>query len=657
MNNLALLTGADTKASKIYSDDVFSSFVYTGNGSTQTINNGLDLAGKGGLVWLKNRSRALDNIVIDTVRGASNYICSNKTDANIVQSNSLTAFNSNGFSVDGFAPSNFNDDNQIAWAFRRAPKFFDVVAYTGNTSGGSSQTISHSLGQEPGLIIIKATSIAGENWVVWHRLFSVDQAIYLNLTNAVVTNGAGNTFPTLPTSTHFTVGFNGNQNGNGTSYVAYLFAHDTSVDGLVQCGSFTTDGSGNATVNLGWEPQYLMVKNITSVNNWSIFDTMRGFTATSLGNPNVNSNDAFLYANSSASENSNYNPVEPRSTGFGFAGGNIDGSSNNATFIYLAIRRPNKPPTLGTQVYNAIARTGTGAAATVTGVGFAPDLAIIKARSTANDSNVFYDRLRGRTLQLYTNLTSLEADKSALGTYCSFDNMSGVVLGPDNSNWYTNSGGIAYINHFFKRAPGVFDICCYTGTGVAKTESHSLGVVPELTLIKRRSAVSDWLCGISYWITNGDGLQMTSEPAISGGGGVTSVTSTSFSVQTNSTDSLNASVTSATYVAYLFASKPNVSKITSYTGNGSSQTIECGFTTGARFVMIKATSTTGDWLVGDSTRGLVSGNDPRLSLNSTAAEVTTEDWLDPHTSGFIVNEVTGSNANTLGVSYIVLAFA
>jgi hypothetical protein len=112
-----------------------------------------------------------------------------------------------------------------------------------------------------------------------------------------------------------------------------------------------------------------------------------------------------------------------------------------------------------------------------------------------------------------------------------------------------------------------------------------------------------------------------------------------------------------TYVAYLFATCAGVSKVGSYTGNGSSQTINCGFTGGARFVLVKATSTTGNWIVADSARGIVAGNDPALYLNSTAAEVTGLDWIDADNSGFVVNETATIAANTNGVSYIFLAIA
>ena len=128
-------------------------------------------------------------------------------------------------------------------------------------------------------------------------------------------------------------------------------------------------------------------------------------------------------------------------------------------------------------------------------------------------------------------------------------------------------------------------------------------------------------------------------------------------------------LTGRTYVAYLFATKTGISCVTNYTGNGgaadsagSSQTINCGFTTGSRFVMLKCTSHTSDWIIVDTVRGLVAGNDPTLSLNTTAAEVTGQDLLDPASEGFVVNQIgsgagTSANFNVTGRTYIVLSFA
>jgi hypothetical protein len=110
-------------------------------------------------------------------------------------------------------------------------------------------------------------------------------------------------------------------------------------------------------------------------------------------------------------------------------------------------------------------------------------------------------------------------------------------------------------------------------------------------------------------------------------------------------------------VAYLFASCPGVSKVFSYTGNGSSQTINCAFTAGARLVLIKRTDSTGDWYIWDSARGIVSGNDPHLSLNTTSAEVTSNDSIDPDSSGFVVNQLSATNINVSSATYIGIAIA
>lgn len=133
----------------------------------------------------------------------------------------------------------------------------------------------------------------------------------------------------------------------------------------------------------------------------------------------------------------------------------------------------------------------------------------------------------------------------------------------------------------------------------------------------------------------------------------TAPTSSVFTVGTDG--SVNANT--ATFVTYLFATSPGISKVGSYTGNGSSQTINCGFTTGARFVLIKRTDSTGDWFVWDTARGIVSANDPHLSLNTTAAEVTTDDSIDPDTSGFIVNQVAATNINVNGATYVFCSFS
>jgi hypothetical protein len=112
-----------------------------------------------------------------------------------------------------------------------------------------------------------------------------------------------------------------------------------------------------------------------------------------------------------------------------------------------------------------------------------------------------------------------------------------------------------------------------------------------------------------------------------------------------------------TFVAYLFASCPGVSKVGSYTGTGALQTINCGFTGGARFVLIKRTDSTGDWFVYDSARGITSGNDPYLLLNITAAEVTGTNYVDTTSVGFQVTAAAPAGLNANGGTFVFLAIS
>lgn len=643
-NALKIAAGVGGSVTPLYVDDVFSAYTYTGNGSTQNINNGIDLAGKGGLVWVKARNSTGGHVLVDSERGTGtgNVLLSTESTSGAGANTANSYFqslNSNGFTV-GVGGNQTNNALSLAsWTFRKAPKFFDVVTYTGNAVAG--RAIPHSLGVKPGMMIVKATNTT-KDWYVWHRSLSSETTSYLvlNSTAAVVSYNLWNT---APDSTNFYLANTTDCNGVGISYVAYLFAHDPSADGIIQCGSFTTDGIGTATVNLGWEPQYILVKPTAAApyNDWLIIDSSRDFSVTTPSGARK-SLKANRYVEEDAYGSGNFGP---NATGFSLGAG---GSNMSTPYIYMAIRRPNKPPTSGTQVYNAIARTGTGAAATVTGVGFAPDLVIDTGRS-GGYAYAWWDKLRGANKGLTTS--SAAAEVHLLDTLNSFDH-NGITVGTDANLWINHSGA-PYINHFFKRAPGVFDIVCYTGTGVAKTEAHNLGVAPELMIVKSRSGTTAWTVypkdpTKTLFLNTTDALY--AHPSYWNN---TAPTPSVFSV--NNANETNQS--GITLVAYLFASKAGISKVGSYTGNGTSQTINCGFTTGARFILIKRTDSAGDWYVWDSVRGIVAANDPHLSLNTTAAEVTTDDSVDADTSGFIVNQVVATNINVASATYIFLAFS
>jgi hypothetical protein len=227
--------------------------------------------------------------------------------------------------------------------------------------------------------------------------------------------------------------------------------------------------------------------------------------------------------------------------------------------------------------------------------------------------------------------------------------MSFNVFGPGNAS------GDNYVYEFFTRAPSFFDEVCYTGTNSGTlTNTHNLGTTPEMMIGKNRGAMTSNTNWYVYHkdIVNSGYLNLSQ--AFTDSWRIGNPTSTTFDVRgiNDSPSSLNFSTT---YVAYLFATCAGVSKVGSYTGTGATQTISCGFTGGARFVLIKRTDSTGDWYVWDTARGMVSGTDPSLLLNSTAAEVNANS-IYTTTGGFqIVSTAAGINAS--GGSYIFLAIA
>ena len=129
--------------------------------------------------------------------------------------------------------------------------------------------------------------------------------------------------------------------------------------------------------------------------------------------------------------------------------------------------------------------------------------------------------------------------------------------------------------------------------------------------------------------------------------------STTFTV--NSGAGCNESGT--TYVAYLFATCAGVSKVGSYTGTGALQTVNCGFTSGARFIIIKRTDSTGDWYMYDSARGISASSDPYLILNTTGTSELGTNYVDTDSTGFKVTAAAPAALNANGGSFIFLAIA
>ena len=152
-------------ASPKYLDDVFSTYLYDGNGGAQIKSNGIDLAGEGGMVWIKSRSGTDEHTIQDTVSGTEYHGITSNANQYSYNTSHIQSWNSNGFTIGSANQINRVGSEFTSWTFRKCPGFFDVVAYTGN---GSVQNISHSLGSVPGMIIVKNKTSTG-NWIVYHK--------------------------------------------------------------------------------------------------------------------------------------------------------------------------------------------------------------------------------------------------------------------------------------------------------------------------------------------------------------------------------------------------------------------------------------------------------------------------------------------------------
>ena len=640
----ALATAGAAGGERLYAEDLFAATTYTGTGTQQTITTGIDIANEGGFIWIKSRNTARNPHWYDDELGKTgtyyDFLNTRSIDTpNTGGLGGITTFNSDGFTLSGTNTSNnAAGETYVAWSFRKAPGFMTSVKYTGN--GTSGRTVSHDLDSVPGMIIVKRLDDTGD-WMVYHHGMGANYAQELNDDAQRITS-AGYWNNTDPTSTEFTLGNNSKVNVSGGEYIAYLFADDdqrfgaNSDESVISCASWTSDGD----VNVGWEPQWCMFRHKGShsdVQHWHIIDSLRGFL--------YGTYSPTLLADSTAAENEASGAIRAWPTATGFYAYHPFYAK---PWMSLLVRRAHKPASTATDVFAAqatrAATDGTMSTLSFTS-GFRIDMLWQLVRTGGAYNATVLDRIRGNKVYLYTNGSGSE------------NSTGGWQLDSDEGIWFntTNAATSQYGGLMFKRAPGFLDIVGYTGTGSARTINHSLGVVPKMMIVKHRSATESWSVyteaygnAKTLWLNDNSGGITSTQRWNS-----TTPTDSVFSVGTDT--GTNAS--GVDYIAYLFGDVSGISKVGSYTGTGNNIDIDCGFTNGARFVLIKRYGGSGEWYVWDSARGIVAGNEPYIELNTQAAENANFDYIDPLNSGFTVTSTANIDLNENGGTYVFLAIA
>ena len=266
--------------------------LYTGTNSSQTVTNGgTGTSFQPDFVWVKSRSNGFSNSLYDSVRGVRNTLASNSTNAENLESAgySLTAFNSNGFSVGidnaGIGSVNASASTYVGWQWKaggtavsntngsitssvsaNTTSGFSVVTYTGT---GANATVGHGLGVAPAWVIVKGRNVGSTNWFIYTATQGATK--YLDFSSGTGGTDSSAWNNTAPTSSVFSVGSSYYTNYSATTYVAYCW---TPIAGYSAFGSYTGNGSADGTfVYTGFRPRYVIVKRTDAAYGWFIEDS------------------------------------------------------------------------------------------------------------------------------------------------------------------------------------------------------------------------------------------------------------------------------------------------------------------------------------------------------------------------------------------------
>lgn len=338
-NHVSLCTANFEDPDIAKGNDYFEAKTYSGTGSSQSITG---LAFAPDLVWIKNRTTSDTHAILDIIRGTNTVLSSNLSNGDRTESGSLTAFNSDGFTVGSYNDTNRSSNNFVALNWKagssnvsntsgsinstvraNTTSGFSIVSYTSDGSNGN-RTVGHGLGKYPEFIIVKNRDDS-RDWSVWFdALDNTDMSLVLNSDS----QSASLAWVGVPNTTTFQVR-GGYQNKASNDMIAYLW---NSVEGFSSFGRYDGNNSSNgAFVYTGFRPRWLLVKIENQSDHWVMWDSARG-DATYNGNVN----DLPLFPNLSNNESANSSrSVDLLSNGFKLRG--TDNSVNGSyDYVYAA---------------------------------------------------------------------------------------------------------------------------------------------------------------------------------------------------------------------------------------------------------------------------------------------------------------------------------
>lgn len=320
-----------------YTVEGMSTVTYRGTGGTQYIGG---VGFEPDLVWIKERTSTSSHHLLDSVRGVGKYLNSNNTNAEVDNTTSLSAFNSDGFTVGSSGGTNESSQGYVAWCWdagsgspasntdgsitstvKANPDYgFSIVSWTGTGGTAANEgTVGHGLSSAPELFIAKNRDSAISWGVVTTAIDGTVDTMALDATNAKVDSGNN-----APTANVFTVGGSG-LNASGADHIAYCFH---SVSGYSDFGSYTGTGASGNTVTTGFRPAFVMVKNTSGIGQWWMYDNVRN------ANGDLTTTDR-LFAESSAAESTS-GSLTVTDTGFELNDGNSNLNTSSETYIYMA---------------------------------------------------------------------------------------------------------------------------------------------------------------------------------------------------------------------------------------------------------------------------------------------------------------------------------